>query len=201
MRLSCARGLVCRGILGLLVLALVACSSGGTASPTATTGSSGRETPTPPGSSQSLTSTVTLTAIGAYIAVYTIYTIVPLSSINGNNLNIQVADHNWEISLQFAPYTGPGSYHLTAFSAVGGLVGNIRFVNAQHTKGWELSGSEASAFCPVIIASDTAVQGQNAREIKGSFSCTALHAIFTTTPTTSPITIRNGEIDVLVKKL
>lgn len=197
MRLSCARGLVCRGILGLLVLALVACNSGGTTAPTVTPGSSGGGTPTTPGSSQSLTSTVTLTAIGEYVAVYTIHTIIPLSSINGNNLSIQVADHNWEISLQFAPYTGQGSYKLTALSAVGSSAGNIRFVNAQHTIGWELSGSERSASCPVTIASDTAVQGQNAREIKGSFSCTTLHAILTAF---QPIAIRNGQFDVIVKK-
>src|SRR3979411_960665 len=145
-----ARWLISRATLGLIILIVAACGSGGTSGTVLSNPSP--STPPPSSSYPPFTNTMKFVASGGLSGPYTITEIDngPTNSEylkSAKLLQIGVSDSNWKIVTGVAPYSGPNSYKVNEF----------QFGPSNSTdiaKSWFIGQAGSSAFCTIIITSD-----------------------------------------------
>lgn len=183
-------------VLGLLVI-LTACGGGSTNSTTGTSTPSTTNTPSPSTNPTTVpASIVSFTASGGLTGPYTLSDKDASSGVgsspNGKALNVFVSDQDWSFVLGYVPYTGPGTYTVS-HKAGSAISAGVSLTNTGNTKSWSLLPPSS---CHLTIASDTSlnVGGTTYHEIKGSFSCSSLATIASTS---APLTLNNGQLDVM----
>lgn len=200
MRMSRSYWHVWSGLLGLIIL-LTACGGGGNTGSTTSASNTVVPSVTMGTTFPNLVkpaSVVSFTASGGLSGSYTLSDKDAASTIgasaSGKALNLAVKDQDWNFVLGYSPYTGPGTY-TAAYTAGSNTTGGVSLVNTGNTKMWRLM---PPASCHLTIASDTplTVEGTTYHEIKGSFSCPSLASLLSS----APLTISNGQIDVIAQE-